>query len=457
MYVKKLCKLLLPLVLALGLLAGCGRAVYSSRAVSAVNKAQTVVSFTTSTELDNALRKAVQAGSDLTAVRDALLKELEYSDAAYFSVSGVRSARAGQHAVQVYRVSGSVSAAAEGIAEEIAGVLHALRSGGEYTGHISMVKDNGSCYIAVDLTIVKQAAGSSSGSDEGSGDEEPSEPTAQSIAVSGLKKTYTAGDEISTDELTVIVTFSDGTTKELGTDEYAIDYDFSSKGEKDVTVTYKADPSVSCTVTVTVEAAYNGKKVAIFIGTPYYEGVGTPGSSYFVNENCEGIFHSTSIFSELPSQELQTVRGQIRYTANSPLAIDLAELILANSSVDANTLHEKYQTSFLMSDLDKIITTMKENNQWYNIISFVVADVIMSDVSDLSVADKEAANTLNNKLLAEIKAKAPEEGEVFQIKGTEYKLVYSNSSQIGMIREHIGGMNFKYYAVVGLQCSATRV
>ena len=81
-----------------------------------------------------------------------------------------------------------------------------------------MVKYDGSCYIAVDLTIVKQAPSSSSGSDEGSGDEEPPEPTAQTIAVSGLKESYTAGDSINQDELTVSVTFSDGTTKKLGKD-----------------------------------------------------------------------------------------------------------------------------------------------------------------------------------------------------------------------------------------------
>ena len=75
MQVKKFLALLLSAALALAVLAGCGRAVYSSQAVSAANKAQTSVDFTTSTELDNALRKAVQAGDDMTVIRNALLEE----------------------------------------------------------------------------------------------------------------------------------------------------------------------------------------------------------------------------------------------------------------------------------------------------------------------------------------------------------------------------------------------
>lgn len=443
MYVKKLCKLLLPLVLALGLLAGCGRAVYSSRAVSAVNKAQTVVSFTTSTELDNALRKAVQAGSDLTAVRDALLKELEYSDAAYFSVSGVRSARAGQHAVQVYRVSGGASAAAECAAKEIASVLKALRTGGEYTGCISMVKYDGSYYIAVDLTIVKQAPSSSSSSD--GGDEEPSEPTAQSIAVSGLKKTYTVGDEINTDELTVIVTFSDGTTKELGTDEYAIDYDFSSKGEKDVTVTYKADPSVSCTVTITVQAAYEGKRIAVFIG------YGAP----VTGEDCEW---ANSNVLPLPDNKLKSALGEgisIVYLSNSPLARAMAAT-LQNHSIDLETLHNnRFPNNYYeMVDFDSIL----ENIEAYQRrVIYVVAEVEKTDidVDHLEDIDKQAAQELNDMLYNEIKEKAPDDETTVKIDGVEYKMNYIQAD-VGLIREHLGERNFRYYAAAELLLQAVR-
>lgn len=179
MQVKKFLALLMSAALALAVLAGCGRAVYSSQAVSAANKAQTSVDFTTSTELDNALRKAVQAGDDMTVIRNALLEELGYQNAAYFSAGGINGARTGQHAVQVYRVAGSASASAESIAKEIANVLNALRSGGEYTGCISMVSYNGSYYIAIDLTIVKAPTGSSSG-----GDDEPvPEPSKLSITI----------------------------------------------------------------------------------------------------------------------------------------------------------------------------------------------------------------------------------------------------------------------------------
>lgn len=444
MYVKKLCKLLLPLVLALGLLAGCGRAVYSSRAVSAVNKAQTVVSFTTSTELDNALRKAVQAGSDLTAVRDALLKELEYSDAAYFSVSGVRSARAGQHAVQVYRVSGGASAAAECAAKEIASVLKALRTGGEYTGCISMVKYDGSYYIAVDLTIVKQAPSSSSSSD--GGDEEPSEPTAQSIAVSGLEKTYTVGDEINTDKLTVTVTFSDGTTKELGTDEYAIDYDFSSKGEKDVTVTYKADPSVSCTVTITVQAAYEGKRIAVFMG------YGAP----VTGEDCEW---ANSNVLPLPDNKLKSALGEgisIVYLSNSPLARAMAAT-LQNHSIDLETLHNnRFPTNYYeMVDFDSILENIEP---YQHQVTYVVAEVEKTDidVDHLEDIDKQAAQELNDMLYNEIKEKAPDDETTVKIDGVEYKMNYNNHANVGLIREHLGERNFRYYAAAELLLQAVR-
>ena len=462
MNIKRFWKMALALTLALTLLAGCGKGVYSSRAASAVNSAQNVVDFSTGTALDNALRKAVQAGGDLTAVRNALLEELGYQDAAYFSASGIRSARTGQHAVQVYRVSGSVSTAAESIAEEIAGVLHALRSGGEYTGCISMVKDNGSCYIAVDLTIVKQAPSSSSGSDEGSGDEEPPEPTAQTIAVSGLKESYTVGDKINTDELKVSVTFSDGTTKELGTDEYTIDYVFSSEGQQDVTITYKADPSVSCTVTVTVQAAYDGKRIAVFIGSRYCPYVGNYDSTYaefFVSKDCEGIVYANSIYQILPSTELQTVRksgntGGIGYLTNSPLVIKMAKLRAQNQAITAEALYDS-SDGYTLSDIDKIVETIQENKKDnFHVESFTIAEVTMNNVEDLTAADKEAAKQLDQMLYEEIDQKAPAIGDTFEVtledgRTVEREYQYQ-ASNVAMIREHIGGMNFKYYAVVEL-------
>lgn len=466
MNIKRFWKMVLVLTLALALLAGCGKGVYSSRAASAVNSAQNMVDFSTGTALDNALRKAVQAGGDLTAVRNALLEELGYQDAAYFSASGIRSARTGQHAVQVYRVSGSVSTAAESIAEEIASVLHALRSGGEYTGCISMVKYDGSCYIAVDLTIVKQAPSSSSGSDEGSGDEEPPEPTAQTIAVSGLKESYTAGDSINQDELTVSVTFSDGTTKKLGKDEYTIVYDFSSEGQQDVTITYNADPSVSCTVTVTVQAAYDGKRIAVFIGSAYCPYVGNYDSTYaefFVSKDCEGISYNNSIYQILPSSELNTVRKSegadgINYPTNSPLGIKMAKLRAQNQAITAEALHDS-SDGYTLSDVDKIVETIQENKKNnFSVKSFIIAEVTMDNVEDLTTANKEAAKQLDQMLYEEIDQKAPEVDDTFEVtlengETVEMEFQYAPSllsPSVAMIREHMGGMNFKYYAVVEL-------
>lgn len=460
MNIKRFWKMALALALTLALLAGCGKSVYSSRAASAVNSAQNVVDFSTGTALDNALRKAVQAGGDLTAVRNALLEELGYRDAAYFSVSGIRSARTGQHAVQVYRVNGGASAAAESAAKEIASVLKALRTGGEYTGCISMVKDNGVCYIAVDLTVVKQAPSSSSGSD--SGDEDPPEPTAESIAVTGLKQTYTVGDSINQDELTVSVTFSDGSIKELGKDEYNIVYDFLSEGQRDVTITYKADPSVSYKVTVTVQAAYDGKRIAVFIGSPYYSWVDNPSyPSYYLGEDCEGELF-TSIQNILLNEELKNVRKDkdggglpIGYSAQSSMGRAMAKLRIENQSITAEKLHETIHKTHTLLDLAKIEETIKSSGKnIYNISSFVIAEVTINNVVDLSAADRTAAAQLNDLLCTEIDKNAPGADATFEVAGKDDEprtgtFSYS-ASDVAMIREHVGGMNFKYYAAVEL-------
>lgn len=158
---KKLTALFVSAALVLALLAGCGT-LHSRKIASALNAIQKILQVETSDELDNALRQAVQAGGDLTTIRNALLDALDQKDAVYFSRNGIRSARTGQHAIQVYKVTGgSASNAAKQVAQNIADILVYLYTNGEYQGTVSMVEKDGDYYIAIDLTIVK--AGNSSG------------------------------------------------------------------------------------------------------------------------------------------------------------------------------------------------------------------------------------------------------------------------------------------------------
>ena len=158
---KKLTALFVSAALVLALLAGCGT-LHSRKIASALNAIQKILQVETSDELDNALRQAVQAGGDLTTIRNALLDALDQKDAVYFSRNGIRSARTGQHAIQVYKVTGgSASNAAKQVAQNIADILVYLYTNGEYQGTVSMVEKDGDYYIAIDLTIVK--AGNSGG------------------------------------------------------------------------------------------------------------------------------------------------------------------------------------------------------------------------------------------------------------------------------------------------------
>lgn len=161
MLAKKVTALLVSAALVLTLLAGCGT-LHSRKIASALNAIQKILQVETSDELDNALRQAVQAGGDLTTIRNALLDALDQKDAVYFSRNGIRSARTGQHAIQVYKVTGgSASNAAKQVAQNIADILVYLYTNGEYQGTVSMVEKDGDYYIAIDLTIVK--AGNSGG------------------------------------------------------------------------------------------------------------------------------------------------------------------------------------------------------------------------------------------------------------------------------------------------------
>lgn len=159
MHTRKWFLFLLSILLPLALLAGCGRDLFSTTAAAAAIAAQgrnVEIRFDTSAELDDALRKAVQSGGSLTEIRLAILQELGLEDAAFFSESGLPSAREGQHAVQVYKVTGgAASHAASQVAKELEQAIRRLASGGEYDGAIAMATNAQQYYLAVDVTVVE--------------------------------------------------------------------------------------------------------------------------------------------------------------------------------------------------------------------------------------------------------------------------------------------------------------
>ena len=162
---------LLSILLPLALLAGCGRMVFSQEAVKAIQEMQgdrIRIEFRTDGDLNRLLRQEVQNSGEQDAIRSTLLDMLCYQDDVYFTSSGIRTASSGQHAVSVYRLSGTVSAsdAAKSFAVTLYDVIRSLPSGGEYSAVLSMIKEGDNYYLAVDVTVVKQG---SSGSDTDSG------------------------------------------------------------------------------------------------------------------------------------------------------------------------------------------------------------------------------------------------------------------------------------------------
>ena len=171
MHTRKWFLFLLSILLPLALLAGCGRMVFSQEAVKAIQEMQgdrIRIEFRTDGDLNRLLRQAVQNSGEQDAIRSTLLDMLCYQDDVYFTSSGIRTASSGQHAVSVYRLSGTVSAsdAAKSFAVTLYDVIRSLPSGGEYSGVLSMIKEGDNYYLAVDVTVVKQG---SSGSDTDSG------------------------------------------------------------------------------------------------------------------------------------------------------------------------------------------------------------------------------------------------------------------------------------------------
>ena len=157
MHVKRLLSLLLTALLAVTVLAGCaGRSDFSKEAADALNNAQTIVHFSTDSQLTKALKDSLKDNVQPDDVRSAMAadKNLQalLTDGYQLDVFAVRA--------------NTVKDAAESIAQNIASIA----SGKKSEGKAAMVlADNGYYYAAV-LTCRDS---NSSASDDGGEDPAP--------------------------------------------------------------------------------------------------------------------------------------------------------------------------------------------------------------------------------------------------------------------------------------------
>ena len=157
MHVKRLLSLLLTALLAVTVLAGCaGRSDFSKEAADALNNAQTIVHFSTDSQLTKALKDSLKDNVQPDDIRNAMAadKNLQalLTDGCQLDVFAVRA--------------NTVKDAAESIAQNIASIA----SGKKSEGKAAMVlADNGYYYAAV-LTCRDS---NSSASDDGSEDPAP--------------------------------------------------------------------------------------------------------------------------------------------------------------------------------------------------------------------------------------------------------------------------------------------
>lgn len=152
MHVKRLLSLLLTALLAVTVLAGCaGRSDFSKEAADALNNAQTIVHFSTDSQLTKALKDALKDNVQPDDVRSAMAadKNLQalLTDGCQLDVFAVRA--------------NTVEDAAESIAQNIASIA----SGKKSEGKAAMVlADNGYYYAAV---LTCRDSNSSASDDDG--------------------------------------------------------------------------------------------------------------------------------------------------------------------------------------------------------------------------------------------------------------------------------------------------
>ena len=190
------------------------------------------------------------------------------------------------------------------------------------------------------------------------------EKTAYSMTVETLpqKTEYFIGDILDPTGLTLSVKYTDGTTGRLSSGDYELSYDFSSEGEKQVSVEYRSltktfDVSVKCpSVKFTVPS------VSVAVGKTVELSADTQPAGATVTFSCD-----SSEAAEISGNELTgknggdavlyakiTVNG-IEYFDSIPLSVLLLGDVNLDGEVDINDVLIIMQTS-----VKKIILTQQQ-------------------------------------------------------------------------------------------------
>ena len=248
MRTRKFLSLFLSVLLTVTMLTGCFDRNYSNKLEAAVDAVQELLDLECSGKLDQALRKALadyQSGEDLNVVRNRVIEELGLEDAIFFSSFGIRNARDGQHAVQVFRVEGGdADHAADQIATQIAEILQSLLNSGKYEGVVSMTEKDGIFYAVIDLHVIQ--AGNSDGNSN-----DTSTVLLKEISVTAQpdKTKYHVNESFNSTGMVVTATFSDGSTLDVTSECTITPTIFDTAGSTTVTIAYE-DKTTTTTVTV---------------------------------------------------------------------------------------------------------------------------------------------------------------------------------------------------------------
>lgn len=228
MHVKRLLSLLLTALLAVTVLAGCaGRSDFSKEAADALNNAQTIVHFSTDSQLTKALKDSLKDNVQPDDVRSAMAadKNLQalLTDGYQLDILAVQADDA--------------NAAAQAIAQNASGIV----TGKKAEGKIAMVLADSGYYYAAVLTY--RDTSSSSGNDDGSDEEPPAPPEVTDITVE-IPEGSVAGT-LKVSDLSFTAKYSDGTTQPIAFSDLTYtcnpaltDDTFETAGTYTLTITY---------------------------------------------------------------------------------------------------------------------------------------------------------------------------------------------------------------------------
>ena len=228
MHVKRLLSLLLTALLAVTVLASCaGRSDFSKEAADALNNAQTIVHFSTDSQLTKALKDSLKDNVQPDDVRNAMAadKNLQalLTDGYQLNILAVQADDA--------------NAAAQAIAQNASGIV----TGKKAEGKIAMVLADSGYYYAAILTY--RDTSSSSGNDDGSDEEPPAPPEVTDITVE-IPEGSVAGT-LKVSDLSFTAKYSDGTTQPIAFSDLTYtcnpaltDDTFETAGTYTLTITY---------------------------------------------------------------------------------------------------------------------------------------------------------------------------------------------------------------------------